>query len=84
MFKVTSRVSRYKSRVKSTELRGDAMYRESNLRHGPVRLLALLLVGSPDELANVDVQAAPPRRLEVAVEDLRVSADDVLPFAVLD
>jgi hypothetical protein len=81
------------TRVKSSQVScgemlctGTASHRSAslNLRHGAVRLLALLLVGSPYELANVDVQAAPPRRLEVAVEDLRVSADDVLPFAVLD
>jgi len=47
-------------------------------------VLALLLVGRPDQLTNVDVQAAAARRLEVAVQDLRVGADDVLPFAVLD
>jgi hypothetical protein len=60
------------------------MYRDSNLGLGAAALLALLLVGSPDQLANVNVQASPTRRLQVAVEDLRVRADDVLPFAILD
>lgn len=62
----------------------NVMYRDSNLGLGAAALLALLLVGSPDQLANVNVQASPTRRLQVAVEDLRVRADDVLPFAILD
>jgi hypothetical protein len=46
--------------------------------------LALFLVGCPDQLANVDLEATPAGGLEVAVENLGVSADDVLTFPVLD
>jgi hypothetical protein len=46
--------------------------------------LALLLVGRPDQLANVDLEPAPACGLEVPVQDLGVRADDVLPFPVLD
>lgn len=52
--------------------------------HGRCACLALLFVRCPDQLADVYVEAPPPRGLEVAVEDLWVRADDVLPFPVLD
>lgn len=46
--------------------------------------LALFFVRCPDQLANVHVEASPARSLEVAVKDLWIRTDNVLPFPVLD